>query len=803
MDEIKALEKMQRAIDRTTQQLKDLERLTGIKTPDSAEELAEMQGGGRKLEQVKPERGTAMGMAYERAPSLAMGLTAVTAGVVGSAYNKGESLKNAMLDDNLSLGTQTGNFNYHQVRENQELLGLDRQVNMSGTEALKAQAEYMNRAGYTSQEDLNDAVRNTGTFSHGMGVSISDATDNTTTLAQYMNGANSSSIKQLQSAFAGSLKSSGMIGQNKQQLSALDTLVSTIGETTSLDKNDITQLMGMQSALASTGEKTLQGEAGAKLLTDINTGMQSISGNALAVSLAQQGDPARYATGMAGSNQLEYDASEGVTGKAFQAILKGSMRQVQRIGGTDEQQAGMLAKFMKEAMNVQMNGKQAKGIIEQYNSGNLDPEEIARIMKENEASGSDSVKSNAEKYAESATSVETNYSNAKDRQATDLNDLASPVKQLVAPLYGMGGGLSIAIPAIAGFTGALLSATASMLAGQGIRNVIGGSTANRTTGRRSGGGRGGGIGGFFGGRGGGGGGAGGAGSSGILRGAGGALGKGVPIIGTAVGLGAGAMAYNQVNKEHELGLTTDKEHSEGVGDVVGSTGGGLGGAVAGAMAGSAIGSAVPLIGTAIGGIAGGAIGALGGTKLGGWLGSKVGGWFGKDDTQKKEETSNTKKDEASTEKKLTAEQERANNIARDEQFVKDYRDAMNKQAGGSGGSSRQGVDGTETSSTTESTTEPTVNDAMTEPAPNASTGTNTSTGAVDSIVPSIVTKNNLASITPTSATRTASAGAVKVEVTHNGEVSTISKGGQEFKTAIEDTTKYRAVLPSGDQFKFV
>src|SRR5690606_15695156 len=144
-----------------------------------------------------------------------------------------------------------------------------------------------------------------------------------------------------------------------------------------------------------------------------------------------------------------------------------------------------------------------------------------------------------------------------------------------------------------------------------------------------------------------------------------------------------------------------------------------------------------------------------------------------------------------------AEQERANNITRDEKFVKDYRDAMNKQAGGTT-ASRQGVDGeggTATSTDT-STTDTSVNDAMSEPAPQ-----NTAT---ESIVPSIVEKNNLASATPTSATRTASTtGAVKVEVTHNGEVSTISKGGQEFKTAIEDTTKYRAVLPSGNQFKFV
>lgn len=59
---------------------------------------------------------------------------------------------------------------------------------------------------------------------------------------------------------------------------------------------------------------------------------------------------------------------------------------------------------------------------------------------------------------------------------------------------------------------------------------------------------------------------------------------------------------------------------------VGGTVGGMGGAMAGASLGAAMGSFVPVIGTAIGGLAGAVLGGLGGDSLGSWFG----GLFGSD-----------------------------------------------------------------------------------------------------------------------------------------------------------------------------
>lgn len=773
-EEIKVLEKFQRTIERATKGLEELESTSGVDIGDVGSDKFNNSVKPRKLEQVKPERGTAMGMAYERAPSLVMGVVAVTGGVVASQYNKGGNLKEQMLDDNLSLGTQTGNFDYHGLRKEQEKAGLNKQVNMSGTEMLKAQAEYMNRAGFTSQEDLNSATTQVGRFSRGMGVSVDEATQNTSVMAQYMNGSNASSIKQMQNMFAGGLKASGMVGQNKQQLSALDTLVSTIGSTTSLDKDDMTQLLGLQANLAGTGEKSLQGEQGAKLLSDLNAGVQASGGNALAVSLAQRGNPQRYASGMAGMNQLSYDLSEGITGEAFSAQMKAIMQQTDFVGGSDSEKAGFLIRMSQNALGTNMNAKQAEGIMGLYESGNMDPVNIKKVMEEGESSGSDSVDKNASSYSESSTATETKYANALDAQATAVNDLGTAYKALLGPVYGATGAFGVVITASLAMAGAMATASASMLGAGALRSFIGGKTAKKASSGGAGGG-GGGTNSRVANRGGsgGGGGAGGFMSS--------KIGKSIPIIGTVATLGFGAKALSDTAEYDKANNVSDKEHKSNMGSIIGSTGGGIAGGVAGgALAGSAIGSVVPFAGTAIGGILGAVGGGIAGSSLGGWIGDKVGGWFGKDE-KAKEDTATVKKDESNSEKKASVEEQRAQNISRDEKFVKEYKDAM-QQAGPYAGSTRAGVSGS--SSYSETSTSNTENSA-----------TNTST-------------DNLAESTSSSATANSSrtSSTVAVNVTHDGSVSAITSGGKELTDATnnaiaQSTGLFKSTLPNGNQFK--
>jgi phage tail tape-measure protein len=87
------------------------------------------------------------------------------------------------------------------------------------------------------------------------------------------------------------------------------------------------------------------------------------------------------------------------------------------------------------------------------------------------------------------------------------------------------------------------------------------------------------------------------------------LGKGVPVLGTALAalqIGS-AVASDQA----------PEQKAEGVGSAVG----GLAGGIAGAATGAALGSIIPVVGTAIGGLVGGILGSLGGEELGAKVGS--------------------------------------------------------------------------------------------------------------------------------------------------------------------------------------
>jgi len=100
--------------------------------------------------------------------------------------------------------------------------------------------------------------------------------------------------------------------------------------------------------------------------------------------------------------------------------------------------------------------------------------------------------------------------------------------------------------------------------------------------------------------------------------------KKVPIVGTALGVGLGAMDYSDVNKQLKEGKITKKEATVKKSKVVGRTGGGLlGAALAGAGTGALMGTVLPGAGNIIGGLVGIAAG-IGGYYLGDKVGEKVG-----------------------------------------------------------------------------------------------------------------------------------------------------------------------------------
>lgn len=791
-EELDVLEKHMRAIDRATSGIDNMER-----------KLKE------NLKQVKPERGTALGMAYERAPSLAMAVVGSVVGVAGSQYMRGGSLKKGMLDDNVSVGTQTGDFDYHGVRTSLEKQGFDKTINMSGTEMLQAQSEYMDKAGFQSKEDLNHATANIGTFARGTGLSVQDSIENTSALAQYTQGSNSSMLKGFQNAFVGGLKSSGMIGQNKQQLKALDSIVNNVGSTTGLNEDSVNRLIGLQATFASTGSKSMQGEQGAQAITDMNEGIRGSQDNPLSYSFAQQANPGRYASASGYGRYLK-DMNDGITGEAMPALLSSVMDNANTMGGDKDAQIGYVGSFINKSMGTQLQNDQIEEIMGLYKEGKLTQESLTKVATSSEAEGEKAIKDTADKYSESGTATETKFSNVMDAQATAVNDWGTAVKSAITPAYGLTGAFGVLLTASLALGGSLaLLATqmkvASTLRGgigsRGARNAGGNPDAGTRMGRRGGGnpptgggGRNGGGGtpptpptgggGFLSNirdrfRGGGGtpptpptgggsppptpprppaGGAGAGGTGGAIRGSLGNLASKAPGIGTiAMGLFGAKSLYDQVKIDEANNVTGD-EHTKNMLGTGGSALGGVAGAFAGgAMGGALVGSMVaPGVGTAIGGALGATGGAIAGSSAGQWIGEhSVGAWNGvkkagswtmekakdagawtadkaskawegtkeiggnvKDWTTdklsglfggmtasakevdpkdsnffggEKQDSASRKQEEVTTEKRKNAEEKRAENIRKDMEFVRQYREASLRGMNGGMGT-RQGVD---------------------------------------------------------------------------------------------------------------
>lgn len=767
---------------------------------------------------VRPDRNSVQGMIHERASSLGIGLFAVTAGTVGSQVMKGTSLKENMLDDNLSVGTQTGNYDYFDVRKNAGDLG--RSAMLSETEAIKAQNAYMNMAGYQGQQDLNDSVINVGKFARGSGLTVEQSTENTALLAGNVNGANASSIKGLQQAFSGALKDSGMVGQAEKQLSALNDVVGTIGATRSLSDSDVGNLIAMQSTLAKSGEKSLQGSAGAQFMASIDQGITGSQNNDLAVSAMLQQNPGMDIWG------AKAELAKGLNGTAVNDIMSFIDSQSQYERGSEGYYNEMRGR-VSNMLGVDMSNERGKVLTDAYLNGDLssDGSLNEETRKKLEQMGQEELSKGHEGYMGSGSASDKGFKDANESVQTATSDVVSPLKGLVDESLHASGALgTLAIASIA-LTGAFISMMGSMGIGSILKNGttrggLGrggraggtGASGNRGTGSFGGlfggGGRGnppgggsggagsggGGIKGWFGNLlgGGGSGGAEGAGAGGVKAGAKGLL-KKLPGVGLiAGGLLGGMELYDTVQENKNLDIS-DSEKNARVGESVGGTAGGIGGGIAGgALAGSAIGSAFG----GIGAIPGAIIGGIGGGIAGSALGKEIGGWFGSlFGSDEKQSSVNKKEDEAVTQKRKEIEEKRAQNIKEDKELLNNYKSAQTLTVSASASQTSVADDVTESSGDGMTSATP---DAESKPSKDKEMESNVK-DSVASIKPSDPL-DNVIGVTRPKLQSSAITGRIVVE--HKGEI----KGGTSdgVATAISQSNDIvinnaRAILPNGNE----
>ena len=583
---------LNRALERTISNMKKYnERVT--------------QDGGVE---VKPERGTFRGMIYERSPAIGLALGAAAGGVVGGLYSHGAQLNKSMRDDVIGIGQHTGQDNWTEtIRDNALEAGLKDRLGFGGQDMLAFQNNYLSNAGYNGMDDLNTAMTNQAVFSRTTGLDAN-------TTKEFFNSAfasgavNGNQVKDIQNAFIGGIKQSGMEGREKEQLKALQGLLQGVSQGRSLTNSEVMNVMGLQSVLSSSGVRSLGGQQGGQLLNDLNSGIRQGFNNPM-VRLAF-GQGTKY-QGLEGRFELRKQMDKGISDAE-------NVRNIGRIAESySNSEAGQneaFASFVQEGLGTDITAQQAEGLMDLYRKGKLTDENINGVLESTKETGATESQSKLEKYQNSKEATSNQSEATTDKQAAQLYDLGNKVREantalgaLPAPVYAAVAALS-ALAAAAGASALSFGASTLLRRGAARSMGQGGSIVGGATGRL-----------FRGGGGGGAGGGGGVGIFGALRNstarftdpyarAGGLPNTG-PSSGAAAGTGSGL--FSRVR--------------EGAGSLWNRVGGGAGAAAAGAGTAAAGAEVAGAAGSGAGAAAGA---ASGGSKVMSTLG-KVGNVLGK------------------------------------------------------------------------------------------------------------------------------------------------------------------------------
>lgn len=576
---------------------------------------------------VEADRNSTAGVIASRAPSIAIAGIGSFMAAIGSLYAKGATANAGMRDSTISLGQRTGNGDFRAIRKEAQTMGVEKQLGYKGADMLQFQEDALSNIGFTNKEDLTANTRALAEGSRAVPV-------DSETLSGFMNdqmrrGAVSGKdqIKAIQEGFLGAIQKSGMVGREKEQLNALKTLSDQSFSGRNGSNEELKQQMAMLTLLNKTGSRAVQGEQGAELMTSLSAGIQGSVWNNKASLLLGKGNEYQ---GLSGMYDLAGKQEEGATPENLQKII-GS---VQKSVPNDEKgQKYVLKSAMHELFGTNATNDQIDGIMEAYGNGNLNEENINKIINENESTGKDKYKKNADDYANSKEGMANRSEAVTEKQASGVNDYGDALRGINSKLGGIPPGMYALGAGMGALATALMTSGGMSLFSGKIKQKIGtlfstGDDVAKTVKPTSAGGN------FFK-----------TAKTAFKTGKSeGGLFKGITDAGTAVRdagkanlvtdagkstgkfskfLGKAAMPLALATSALDIATSDDKVRA------VGENAGGLAGGFAGGSIGATIGTMIlPGVGTLIGGGIGSIAGSLLGDKAGGSLVDGVRKFFG-------------------------------------------------------------------------------------------------------------------------------------------------------------------------------
>jgi len=421
--------------------------------------------------EVKPERGTLSGMMYERAPAIGFAASGAFAGVFGSLYGQGASLNKGIRDDVVSIGQHTGMEGEQWregIRDNALEAGLSNKLGFGGQDMLDFQQNYLSNNGFEGMDDLNSAMKNQAVFSRSTGVDSATTKDFFNSV--YSTGAVSGTqSKDIQDAFIGAIKASGMEGREKDQLKALQGLLDGVSRGRTLTNDEVMNVMGMQSVLSQTGVRSLQGEQGAELMSNLNEGIRGGFNDAQTRLLFGQGT--KY-QGIEGRWELRKQMDKGISDPDNVRSLAGAAVGAMP-GGSEAEQNEAFASIIENNLGVDITAEQAEGLMDAYRKGDLSQDNIDRVLNQDKETGKKEGDEKLSNYQNSHEAIDNQSEATTEKQATQLYDFGEALRVANSNLGGLNPALYASIIAVGAFTAALAASTLSLAGSSLLRGRVG------------------------------------------------------------------------------------------------------------------------------------------------------------------------------------------------------------------------------------------------------------------------------------------------------------------------------------------
>ena len=418
--------------------------------------------------EVDQQRGTFGRMVQERLPSIGshamMGTTAMATGL----YMKGASLSETNRPMVTSLGQNSDNMDIDSVRNAYGDLSIDNKLGYNSTDMLKMATSYESSVGHKSDEDTMAGTEQLAIGGRSLGIQDQEAYQESMGQIMHTGGVNSDNMKEMQDAFLGGIKQSGLVGRQDEQLKALGSIAEQSGEGRTLTKDQMGNLTAMQATFAESGSKGLQGEQGANAINSIDQGLK----NGMNSSYARiaMGWGTQYQS-LEGGYDLQKRMDEGISNPENLTDMADMATQM---GGSEKEQKYLFNRSMKE-LGANLTMEQSDEIFKDAQSGKLSKEELAKKVKKMEKGGKKEGEDNRTDYEESKSGRNDQNKAKTDDKAEDTYDLAQPLRDAHSALAGLPAPVYLAIGAIGAFTASLLASAsqfgAGHLIGKGAKKV--------------------------------------------------------------------------------------------------------------------------------------------------------------------------------------------------------------------------------------------------------------------------------------------------------------------------------------------